>query len=208
MEEKNRRESILIVDDTPENLTVLHKMLAENGYRVRPALNGEIALKTTQADLPDLILLDIIMPGLDGYEVCHKLKAQENTRDIPIIFISALNEIEDKMRAFSEGGVDYITKPFQSQEVLARVKTHISLKRANEKLKQMIKDIKTLRGLLPICSHCKKIRKADAEPSDPDSWVVIEQYVARHTHAEFSHGMCPDCLHEFYSDEDWYKKRY
>ncbi len=105
----------------------MRQILTEQGYRVRPALSGEVALKTIQADLPDLILLDIIMPGMDGYQVCAKLKAEEATRDIPVIFISALNETEDKVRAFSEGGVDYISKPFNTKEVLARVKTHLTI---------------------------------------------------------------------------------
>lgn len=139
--------NILIVDDTPNNLSVLRQILTEQGHRVRPALSGEIALKTIQADLPDLILLDILMPGMDGYEVCGKIKQNEHTRDIPIIFISALNEIEDKMRAFSEGGVDYISKPFHTEEVLARVNTHLTLRsqqKALTKQNEELKDKNTL----------------------------------------------------------------
>lgn len=124
--------NILIVDDTPNNLSVLRQMLTEYGHRVRPALNGEIALQTIKADKPDLILLDIVMPGMDGYTVCQRLKSNSNTKEIPIIFISALNEVEDKMRAFSEGGVDYISKPFHTEEVIARVNTHLVL-RAQQK---------------------------------------------------------------------------
>ena len=90
---------ILIVDDTPENLTVLRQMLAEQNYMVRPALNGEIAIKAVNASPPDLILLDIRMPGMDGYEVCKQLKSEEKTRKIPVIFISALNELGDKVKA-------------------------------------------------------------------------------------------------------------
>ncbi len=126
--------NILIVDDTPENLSVLRQILTREGHRVRPALSGEIALKTVQAELPDLILLDILMPGMDGYQVCQRLKASESTRDIPIIFISALNDIDDKMKAFSAGCVDYISKPFQSEEILARVHTHLALRRQQEVL--------------------------------------------------------------------------
>lgn len=118
---------ILIVDDTREILRVLMHMLTEQGYRVRPVLNGELALQVVRNSPPDLILLDILMPGTDGYEVCRRLKAQEQTRDIPVIFISALNETADKIKAFEFGGVDYITKPFQKEEVLARVKTHLNL---------------------------------------------------------------------------------
>ncbi len=120
--------NILIVDDTPENLTVLRQMLTEHGYRVRPALSGEIALKAVQTDIPDLILLDVMMPGMDGYEMCNRLKAEAQTSDIPVLFISALNETEDKVRGFKAGGVDYITKPFNAREVLARVETHLALR--------------------------------------------------------------------------------
>jgi diguanylate cyclase (GGDEF)-like protein len=148
MEIKQHLENILIVDDTPENLTVLRKILTEHGYRVRPALNGEIALKTVQADLPDLILLDIIMPGMDGYEVCERLKAREDTRDVPIIFISALSEIEDKMRAFSEGGVDYISKPFHAEEILARVDAHLTLRSQQKALAEQNEELKQKNALI------------------------------------------------------------
>ena len=112
---------IMVVDDTPENLRVLEKMLTEHGYRVRATLNSSLALKSVQTSLPDLILLDIKMPAPDGYEVCQWLKADERTRDVPVIFISALDEVWDKVKAFHVGGIDYITKPFQAEEVLARL---------------------------------------------------------------------------------------
>lgn len=130
MIEKNRKNSILIVDDTPENLSILRKLLTDKGYQVRPALNGEIALKAIATQPPDLILLDIMMPGMDGYEICTILKSNEETARIPIIFISALTEVEGILRAFQSGGVDYITKPFRSEEVLARVQTHLELQNA------------------------------------------------------------------------------
>ncbi len=130
--------NILIVDDTPENLTVLRQMLTKNGYRVRPALNGETALTSIENDLPDLILLDIMMPGMNGYEVCHKLKANERFRDIPVLFISALDEAIDKDKAFQEGGLDYITKPFHLEEVLARVKIHLTSRQVQMKLQDQI----------------------------------------------------------------------
>ncbi len=126
--------SILIVDDTPENLRLLTQMLGENGYRVRSASSGERALATIQKEPPDLILLDIMMPEMDGYEVCQQLQADGRFSDIPIIFISALNEVFDKVTAFSVGGVDYVTKPFHLQEILARVQTHLNLKAMHQKL--------------------------------------------------------------------------
>ena len=121
--------SILVVDDTPANLRLLSGMLEEQGYRVRPAPNGRLALRSAKDDPPDLILLDIMMPGMDGCEVCRCLKEDEDLRDIPVIFISALTETFDKVKAFRIGGMDYITKPFQFEEVRARVETHIGLRR-------------------------------------------------------------------------------
>lgn len=128
--------SILVVDDTPANLRLLAGILAKQGYVVRPARNGDMALSSARSAPPDLILLDIMMPKMDGYQVCEQLKADEQTRDIPVIFISALNEILDKVKAFSAGGVDYITKPFQVPEVLARVKTHLVLRHLQKRLEE------------------------------------------------------------------------
>ncbi|MBN2117041.1 MAG: two-component system response regulator [Anaerolineales bacterium] len=127
--------SILVVDDTPENLQLLMGILAEHGYDVRVAPDGELALKFVRTTLPDLILLDIKMPGMDGYQVCKQLKADTPTCDIPIIFLSALDDVFDKVKAFSVGGVDYVTKPFVAEEVVARVQTHLTLKFTKEALK-------------------------------------------------------------------------
>jgi len=128
------KESILIVDDTPANLQLLAVMLSEQGYKVRIAQDGTIALLSVESSLPDLILLDIMMPEINGYEVCSKLKASSLTKDIPIIFISALSEVFDKVKAFEVGGVDYITKPFQAQEVLARVEHQLQIRRLSQQL--------------------------------------------------------------------------
>jgi len=126
--------NILVVDDTPANLRLLSGMLAEQGYKVRSVINGKMALTAAQAAPPDLILLDINMPEMNGYEVCERLKADQATRDIPIIFISALDATEDKVKAFTVGGLDYITKPFQFEEVLARVETHLALRKLQKRL--------------------------------------------------------------------------
>lgn len=128
--------NILVVDDTPANLRLLSQMLSERGYKVRAVRSGPQALRAAQAAPPDLILLDILMPEMDGYEVCQRLKADERTRDIPILFISALGETEDKVRAFAAGGVDYVTKPFQAEEVLARVRTHLALRNLTRQLQE------------------------------------------------------------------------
>ena len=113
--------NILIVDDTPDNLRVLSSILTKHGYYLRKALNGEMAITATHAVIPDLILLDINMPAMNGYEVCQLLKQSEKTQNIPIIFISVLDDVWDKIKAFEVGGVDYITKPFQLEEVIARI---------------------------------------------------------------------------------------
>ncbi len=128
---------ILIVDDKPENLHVLSMLLTEQGYTVRGVISGAMALRAVQSAPPHLILLDIMMPDMDGYSVCQRLKANPKTESIPIIFISALDEVFDKVEAFKNGGIDYITKPFQWEEVLARVKTHLSLSAAHTALGEM-----------------------------------------------------------------------
>ncbi len=126
--------SILIVDDTPANLQVLSDLLRQSDYKVRPIPSGKLALKAASASPPDLILLDITMPEMNGYEVCNALKADPQLSDIPVIFISALNETMDKVKAFKAGGVDYIIKPFQFEEVQARVSTHLNLSRLQKLL--------------------------------------------------------------------------
>jgi len=127
-EPSRKDRDILIVDDTPANLRVLAGMLKQQGYRVRPVLSGRVALQAAEQEPPDLILLDIMMPEMDGYEVCRRLKGQESLRAIPVIFISALNETTDKVKAFGAGAVDFVTKPFDFAEVQARVDTHLKLR--------------------------------------------------------------------------------
>ncbi|MEC4983925.1 MAG: response regulator [Oscillatoria sp. PMC 1068.18] len=130
----DRQDNILIVDDTLENLQVLSQTLSERGYKVRGAVKGEMAIRTAKSVPPDLILLDIKMPDMDGYEVCKQLKAEEKTKQIPIIFLSALDEVTDKVKGFQIGGVDYITKPFQVQEVLARIENQLTIQRLQKQL--------------------------------------------------------------------------
>ncbi|MDS4015853.1 MAG: response regulator, partial [Candidatus Accumulibacter sp.] len=130
-------DEILVVDDTPANLKLLSMLLAEQGYRVRPASNGLLALRSVAAKAPDLILLDIRMPDMDGYTLCRQIKADPRLAPIPVIFISALNETSDKVQGFSVGGVDYLTKPFEPAEVLARVRTHLDLWRLQRRQAQV-----------------------------------------------------------------------
>lgn len=135
---------ILIVDDTPDNLHLLSTMLEERGYEVRSVTNGSTALMGIQAQPPDLILLDINMPGMNGYEVCQRLKANPHTHEIPAIFISALNEVFDKVKAFTVGGVDYIAKPFQVEEVLARIENQLTVRRLQAQLREALEQERSL----------------------------------------------------------------
>ena len=141
--------NLLIVDDTPDNLRILSQMLTEQGYIVRKALSGSRALTSIKNELPDLILLDINMPDLNGYEVCERLKSSKITEKVPVIFISALDEMMDKIKAFKVGGVDYISKPFQLEEVLIRVEHQLKLyklqnelNRYNQQLRQEVEQRK------------------------------------------------------------------
>ncbi|MBI5565387.1 MAG: hybrid sensor histidine kinase/response regulator [Chloroflexi bacterium] len=136
---------ILVVDDTPANLRLLAQILSARGYKVRPVPGGLLALDAARAAPPDLILLDVGMPDLNGYEVCQRLKADEVTRDVPVLFISALDDIDSKVKAFTAGGVDYITKPFQVEEVAARVATHLALRNLQKQM-QAVNDSLAVRN--------------------------------------------------------------
>lgn len=157
MSEQTPTANILVVDDTPANLQLLTGMLKEKGYRTRPCPNGTAALRAAAAEPPDLILLDINMPDIDGYEVCRRLKADDTLKEIPVIFISALSETMDKVEAFHVGGVDYVTKPFQFEEVEARVETHLQLRRQQRQLQEQynrLKELEQLRdGLVHMIVH-------------------------------------------------------
>ncbi|MCP4689577.1 MAG: response regulator [Desulfobacterales bacterium] len=184
---------IMIVDDNPQNIRVLGNTLEEHGYEPAVFLSGQEALEFLLKEKPELILLDIMMPEMDGYEVCRYIKEDVTTKNIPVIFLTAKSETEDLVKGFEVGAADYVTKPFKAAELLARIKTHIGFKRALE-------EIKTLRGIIPICVKCKKVR------DDEGLWNRIEQYIEDNSEALFSHGMCPECMDNFYGDQTWYKR--
>lgn len=149
---------ILIVDDNPSNLGLLFDLLDEKGFTVLTAKNGESALKRAESAHPDIILLDILMPpGIDGFETCRRLKARKQTRDIPVIFMTALSETVDKVKGFGLGAVDYIAKPFQPEEVLVRVDTHLTIQRLQNDLREALAHEKELNELksrfLSMASH-------------------------------------------------------
>lgn len=153
----------MVVDDTLANLRLLVNLLTANGYKVRAASNGKLAVTSVQLSAPDLILLDILMPELNGYEVCKQLKADAQTKDIPIIFMSAINDVFDKVKAFEVGGIDYITKPFQVEEVLVRVNIHLenrSLQKTLQEKNNML--AKTLEELKAAQNHLIQSEKMAA----------------------------------------------
>ena len=174
---KDKPQSILVVDDNPVNLRLLVGVLTDQGYEVRPAPSGRHALATIKKARPDLILLDIMMPDMDGYEVCGQLKASEVTRDIPIIFISALNETFDKVTAFSVGGVDYITKPVQAEEVLARVHTHLALRKAQQKLEEKNQQLQQKNRELDAFAHTVAHDLKNPLTKIITSLAVLQEYV-------------------------------
>ena len=212
---ESKQKNILIVDDTLDNLRLLSKILLDNGYKVRAVSNGIQAIATIKKELPDLILLDILMPGMNGFEVCGRLKKKKCTDHIPIIFLSALHNVNDKINAFKSGGVDYISKPFQVEEVLVRINTHLTncalqnqlelknsqlheqnkqLEKRQAELQQALENIKTLQGLIPICAKCKNVR------DDDGFWEQVESYITKHSDAIFSHSICPDCGKKLYPE--------
>jgi len=143
-----KQAKILIVDDMLSNISILVEYLNEKGFKTLIAENGEIAIKRAKIARPDLILLDVMMPGIDGFEACRFLKENEITKDIPIIFITALSATENKIEGFKSGAVDYITKPFQHEEVLARVTTHLTIQRQKKELEQLNKMKDTLFSII------------------------------------------------------------
>ncbi|MCP5046109.1 MAG: response regulator [bacterium] len=177
----NKKTLILIIDDNSQNLRVLGNILRENGYGLVVAKSGPQGLKFLHREKPELILLDIMMPQIDGYQVCETIKSDPLTKHIPVIFLTARTDTQSIVKGFDVGAVDYVTKPFQAAELLARVKTHIDLKRTREEVKQ-------LKEILPICCMCKKVR------DDEGFWHQVEVYFKRHAKTDFSHGYCPDCF--------------
>lgn len=201
--------TVLIVEDDPVNRRILRSIIERMHCRPIEAENGLEALTSASVLQPDLILLDIMMEGLDGYQVCKRLKNGPETRTIPVIFISALKEEEDEAHGLSLGAVDYIFKPFSPTIIQARINTHLELKRHRDSLEEIVTErtqelqnalskIKTLKGLLPICASCKKIRDSGG------TWNRLENYIEHRSEAEFSHGICPDCARrlnpEIYDD--------
>jgi CheY-like chemotaxis protein len=195
----SEKATILAIDDTPLNLSILFGFLDHSGFKILIANDGDDGIRIAELAMPDIILLDVMMPGLDGFETCRRLKKNQTTRGIPVIFMTALSDTSDKVRGFEAGAVDYITKPFEEEEVLARITTHLTVLRQRKELEKALNEVKRLSGLLPICASCKKIR------NDKGYWEEVETYIKERSEVEFSHGVCPECAQKLYPEI--YQKR-
>lgn len=223
--------TILVVDDTPANLLLLVDTLAAEGYHVRESESGLRALEMVLADPPDLILLDIRMPVMDGFEVYRQLQARPEARDIPVVFISASGEGEERVRGLELGAVDFISKPFRREELLARVHTHLELRRLRVRLEVQSEGLRRINEQLRIeLEERKRAEKALSDKNDDLAaalssvkslsgllpicaackkirddqgyWSQVECYVEEHSEATFTHGMCPECVKKWYPDLD------
>jgi sigma-B regulation protein RsbU (phosphoserine phosphatase) len=198
---QNENCRILIVDDIPQSIQVIAGILQNKGYQMAFAQDGKSALEKVRQVKFDLILLDVMMPGMDGFEVTRILKASPDTKEIPVIMLTAKNEVAEILEGFEAGAVDYVTKPFNAAELLERVRTHIELKKKSDAEKELISRLKAaltevhqLSGLLPICSSCKNIR------NDEGSWQKLEQYLSDNSDMQFTYSLCPDCIKKLYPE--------
>jgi DNA-binding response OmpR family regulator len=221
---------ILIVDDAPENLKLVADTLTPAGFEVLSASGGEQALVAVAARLPELIILDIRMPDMSGFEVYRRLKAQPATRDIPVIFLSAITETVQRVEGLKLGAVDFISKPFQVDELLARVQTQLELRRLRVQLEQQAAGLQLandqLQQEMTERMHTEQaLREKNAEleaalakvkllsgllpicsackkiRDDKGYWSQVDNYVQEHSEATFSHGLCPDCLKTLYPEQ-------
>ncbi|MDA8417601.1 MAG: response regulator [Desulfobacteraceae bacterium] len=192
---------ILIVDDHPATRRLLEEVLGQE-YAVVLARTGEEALSRLKAcpDI-DLVLLDVVMPGINGYQVCQAIRQDAATRDLPVVFLTVLDEAHDEARGFEAGVTDYIVKPISRLRLLARVRNQLAVRQKqrelelrNLELMQALDQIKTLHGILPICSFCKQIR------NDQGAWQLLEEYIQSHSDTQFSHSVCPKCAKEHYPE--------
>lgn len=189
---------ILVAEDDVTSRMLLEHTLKKWGYEVVSTNNGLAAWEALQVENPPkVVILDWMMPEMDGHEICRRLRASEHLRTTYVILLTARITREDLVDGLTAGADDYITKPFNNEELHARLKVGLrivelqaTLEDRVEKLQEAIDHIKTLKGIIPICSYCKKIR------DDQNYWQQVESYISRHSDAEFSHGVCPDCYQE------------
>ena len=241
--EGNESAEILIVEDSPTQAIRLQHLLEESGYKVSVATSGADALACLKEEPCHLVVSDIVMPGMDGYELCGKIKNNKDLGHIPVLLLTQLSEPEDIVKGLESGADNFVTKPYDPDLLLSQVEYILvnrtlrsrvrsemgievifggekhfinsdrmqildllfstyenslrqkrELERLNGELKEALDTINTLHGIIPICSHCKKIR------DDRGSWSQIEAYISKHSEAQFSHGICPECAKKFYPE--------
>ena len=237
----SKKNHVLIVEDSPTQAARLEYLLESEGFEVTVAGHGLDAIEKLKERLPSIIVSDVIMPGMDGYEFCHRIKVNEEWRGVPVVLLTTLADPGDIFKGLESGADHYLLKPYDEDILISRIRsilaeTHLrksnksqmgieityagqqyfinadriqildlllatfenvvrknrELEQTNQELKQSLETNKILRGLLPICSYCKKIR------DDKGYWEQVEGYVSRHTDASFSHGICPDCAKRYY----------
>jgi PleD family two-component response regulator len=191
---------VLIIDNNSKSIQVVSQIIDRAGYRVAAATSVNQAISMIANTPPDLILMDVVMPGENGFECCRTLKQAPQTRDIPIIMLTIKNDTEDIVQGFDAGAADYIAKPFNPEVLLARMDAQIELKqigdqqvRLIEELEQALIDIRQLSDLIPICAHCKKIRGGEGY------WEQVEEYIAAHSSARVMQSFCPECRQKHHS---------
>jgi PleD family two-component response regulator len=200
---EENRARLLVVDDEPLCIEALSKALGKD-YEILAALCGEDALELAASCLPDLVLADVSMPGMDGFEVCRRLRGRESTRDMPVIFITALEGDDDEMKGLALGASDYVQKPVNPELLRLRVRNSLELKFQRDMLARQVDElrelhgrlaeemerVRVLSGMLPICCVCKKIKDGGG------LWHPLEDFISRHSDVLFSHGYCPQCARE------------
>jgi len=182
--------NILVVDDTPIQLKIVIAIMEREGFQVEVTQSGREAIEKVRQQRPDLILLDIVMPEMDGFAVCEALKAEPVTADIPVLFLTGQDEEDKIVKAFDVGAADFVAKPVNPPELLARVNTHLKLATTIQELQQALDEVKRLSGLLRICSYCKSIEHRSDDKTD---WVPLEDYLALNSDARLTHCICPEC---------------
>ena len=197
------KKTVLIVDDEPMSVKILSRLL-ETDYAILMAHSGREALEVISNGAPDIILLDLMMPGMDGYEVYKAIRQIPGLDGIPVLFITALPDVECEAMGLEMGASDYIHKPFSADLVRLRIKNHLAfsqerslllqrsreLQEMNAKLEATLARVKLLEGIIPICMYCHKIR------DDKGAWNRLVEYISAHSEAMFSHGICPECAVE------------
>lgn len=198
---------VLIVDDDPDVLFATSRVAASENCNVLTASNGQECLGMVKRHLPDLVLLDVVLPDKDGYEVCNEIKSDPDLAGIHVIMISGMKTSPDeKVNGLDTGADDFIARPISNRELKAKINAMTRILTAERerdrlvlRLQEALDEIKQIKGLIPICSHCKKIR------DDKGFWNQIEAFVEENSKAEFSHGICPDCAREQYPDVKIYE---